>query len=210
MRLATYAVLFIALLLTADLAQAQRAASPRGEAATQIGGEFDGRRYTGGQWIVVDYSRPILRGRTNIFGEGDSYGEAVNGGAPVWRAGANKSTRFMTETDLMFGDQTLPAGEYSLFIDLEGEDDWTLIFSNHAAKDNFRDEGDGLWGSYNYTEDKDVLRVPMTVQMHPTSFDQLTYAFIDMTQQGGTLALMWENTMATVDFMAASGMMDDM
>ena len=145
MRSVTFVGLFIVLLIGADIAHAQRTASPRGEAATEIGGEYEGRRYTGGKWVSVDYGRPILRGRTGIFGEGDAYGQTANAGAPLWRAGANKSTRFMTEADLTFGDHTLPAGEYSLFIDLK-TDGWTLIFSNHTAKDNFRDSGDGLWG----------------------------------------------------------------
>ena len=202
MRSVTLVGLFIVLLIGADMAYAQRPASPRGEASTQIGGEYEERRYENGKWIVVDYSRPILRGRTNIFGKGDTYGEMLNAGAPVWRAGANKSTRFMTEGDLTFGGQTLPAGEYSMFVDLKA-DGWTLIFSNHAAKDNFRDAGDGLWGSYNYTDDKDVLRVPMAVSEHTDSFDQLTISFVNMSKMAGTLAIMWETTMATVDFTLA-------
>ncbi len=108
----------------------------------------------------------------------------------------------MTEADLTFDGHRLPAGEYSLFIALKA-DGWTLIFSNHTAKDNFRDSGDGLWGAYQYTDDKDVLRVPMTVSEHSTSFDQLTYSFVNMTKTGGTLALVWETMMATVDFSLA-------
>ena len=38
---------------------------------------------------------------------------------PVWRAGANVSTRLKTEVPLTFGGKTVPPGEYSLFIDLE-------------------------------------------------------------------------------------------
>lgn len=202
MRLVTLGLLFIALLSGAGVVQAQRSASPRGEASTQIGGDYEGRRYSGGKWIVVDYGRPILRGRTGIFGEGDAYGDRVRASAPVWRLGANKSTRFMTEADLAFGKSTLPAGEYSLFVDLKPTA-WTLIFSNHAAKDNFRDEGGGLWGSYNYTADKDVLRVPMKVEEHSMSVDQLTIGFLNMTKTGGTLAITWEKTIATADFSLA-------
>ena len=46
--------------------------SPAGQAAIQVGGTWTkdakGQRYSGGKWIVVDYSRPLLRGRTSIFG----------------------------------------------------------------------------------------------------------------------------------------------
>lgn len=188
---------FIVLLFAAvaliglDTACAQnRAASPRGEAATQIGNA----------WITVDYGRPILRGRQGIFGSGESYGQKLNAGAPVWRVGANKSTRLTTEADLMFGDKKLPAGEYSVFVELNNSQSWTLIFSNHAAKDSGRGAGDGLWGSYNYTSDKDVIRVPMTVTPIDISVDQFTIGFFDVSSSGGSLGMYWDNTMASASF----------
>ncbi len=199
MRSLNFLALCAAFLAGAGAAAAQRTASPRGEAAVQLGGEYEGRRYVGGKWIAVDYGRPILRGRSDIFGASDSYGKSANAGAPVWRAGANKSTRFMTEADLMFGDKVLPAGEYSMFVDLK-EDNWTLIFSTHAAKDSFRAPGDGLWGAYEYTADKDVLRVGMDVGSLPVSYEQFTIAFVNMTKRGGKLTLIWEKTVAEAAF----------
>ena len=93
------AVLFI---LPTSLEGQARLPSPRGEATTQVGGAYnsDGG-YEGGFWIVVDYGRPILRGRENMFGSGDSYGDRFLLGAPIWRIGANLTTRFHTGTDLM-------------------------------------------------------------------------------------------------------------
>ena len=50
--------------------------SPRGSAEIQVLGNYDEKgRYNGGQWITVDYGRPIMRGRTNIFGTGADYGK---------------------------------------------------------------------------------------------------------------------------------------
>ena len=187
------------LAITASVAQAQRPASPRGEAAIQVGGEYQERRYVGGKWIAVDYGRPILRGRTGIFGAGEAYGTAVNAGAPVWRAGANKSTRLMTELDLKFGDKVLPTGEYSVFVELK-EGEWTLILSTHAAKDGFREPGEGLWGAYNYTPDKDVVRVKMELGELPMSHEQFTISFTDMTDSGGNLSMLWDKTVATAAF----------
>lgn len=187
------------LTIAASFSQAQRSASPRGEAAVQVGGEYQERRYVGGKWIAVDYGRPILRGRSGIFGAGDSYGKSVNAGAPVWRAGANKSTRLMTELDLSFGDQVLPAGEYSVFVELK-EGDWTLILSTHAAKDGFREPGEGLWGAYNYTPDKDVVRVKMELSELGVSHEQFTISFTDITDSGGNLSMLWDKTGATAAF----------
>jgi len=194
---------FAALLLMAlpSTVQAQdRPASPRGEVSTQVGGAYGDDGYEGGKWVVIDYGRPILRGRSGMFGEGSNYGEAVKSGAPVWRAGANQSTMLTTETDLMFGNAHLPAGEYTLFIEPDA-DKWTLIISNHKAQAVYQ-EGDGIWGAYGYDESKDVLRAEMTLSEAPFSFDQLTFSFVNMTQMGGTLAVMWENELATIDFMA--------
>ena len=181
-----------------------RLPSPRGEATTQVGGAYNAEgQYEGGWWIVVDYGRPILRGRENMFGSGDTYGDAFLLGAPNWRIGANLSTRFHAGTDLMFGNQRLPAGEYSIFAELE-EDAWTLIFSNWGVKQTFQEANpNALWGSYGYTDEHDVLRTTMSVQTIARSADQLIIAFTNMTQQGGDFTIWWDDQLATVPFSVA-------
>jgi hypothetical protein len=203
----------IALALVAStglvVAQQQRPASPPGSAATVVGGKYvkteRGQRYEGGKWIEITYSRPILRGRTGVFGTGAEYGTTLNAGAPVWRAGADVSTRLKTEVPLEIGGKPVPAGEYSLFIDLKSEKDWTLIVSSHAAQQKFDPKDKtALWGAYNYTPDKDVTRAPMKVETIPFSVDQLTWAFTDVSNSGGTIRLWWENMMASVPFKVAT------
>ena len=44
----------------------------------------------------------------------------------------------------------------------------------------------------------------MKVTTSPTSMEQFTIFFADMTQTGGTLAMWWEKTMATVAFTVGS------
>ena len=179
-----------------------RRASPRGEAATQVGGGYDAEGGYNGSWVVVTYGRPILRGR-DLFGSGAEYGQQFLRGAPLWRVGADQSTRFMTEVDLMFGGERLPAGEYSVFAELS-EDEWTLVFSNWGAKESFREENDdALWGAYGYTPDRDVLRTTMDVDTIMMSADQLTISFVDMAQEGGVLSIWWDDQVATVAFEVA-------
>jgi hypothetical protein len=190
------------------LAQEQKPASPAGNAAAQVLGKYvkgaRGESYQGGKWIEVTYGRPILRGRQNIFGIGADYGKTVNGGAPVWRAGANQTTRLKTEVPLIFEGKTLPVGEYSVFVDLK-EKAWTLIFSSWPAQEKYDPNNKAaLWGSYGYTPDKDILRVPMTLGSLQFSVDQFTISFIDMTADGGKLAMMWDKTMASVPFKAGN------
>jgi hypothetical protein len=204
------AVVAIAALVAGSLAQTpvRKPASPAGTAATQIGGKYvevqGGQRYQDGKWIEVTYSRPIKRGRQNLFGAGADYGKKVSDGSPVWRAGANQTTRLKTEVPLVFDGKTLPAGEYSVFVELK-ENAWTLIFSNWPAQEKYDPKNkEALWGSFGYTPDKDVLRAAMKVETLPFSMDQFTIAFIDMAVDGGKLAMMWDKTMATASFKSGS------
>jgi len=166
-------------------------------------------RYVDGKWLEITYGRPALRGR-DVFGSGATYGKALIdlplgnfGPPPVWRAGANVSTRLNTEAVLTFGDKKVPAGEYSLFIDVKGPQDWTLIVSSWPAQQRF-DQNDktALWGAYGYTPEKDVARVPMKVETTASSVEQLTWAFLDMTTDGGRIAISWGKTTASVAFKA--------
>jgi hypothetical protein len=186
------------------LAQGQKLPSPPGTAAVEVGGKYvntpDGPVYQGGKWIEVSYGRPIRRLRQNLFGTGADYGKALYAGAPVWRAGANQTTRLTTEVPLTFDGKVLPPGQYSVFVDLK-EKAWTLIFSSWPAQANYDPKNaKALWGAYGYTPDKDVLRTAMTLGTLPLSMDQFTIAFTDMSSTGGTLAMMWDRALATVPF----------
>src|SRR6266540_1205892 len=186
----------------------RRAASPPGTAATQVGGTWvspgsEERRYTGGKWIEITYSRPILRGRANIFGKGADYGKTVNAGAPVWRLGANQTTRLKTEVPLEIGGKRLEPGEYSLFVDLK-ESGWTLIVSTQPSQEKYDpSEKVKTWGSYNYDTKYDAARAPMNMTSTANSFDQFTIGFVNMTDKGGGIAMAWEKTGAVVPFTVA-------
>jgi hypothetical protein len=190
-------------------AQDKKPLSPAGTAATMVGGTWtapdkDGERtYSGGKWIDVTYSRPILRGRTDVFGKGADYGKTVNGGAPVWRAGANQTTKLTTEVPLMIGGKKLGPGSYDIFVALK-EGAWTLILSTQPTQEKYDPKDKSkIWGSYDYDPKFDVVRVPMTMVTPAVSIEQFTIAFVDMTEAGGKLALAWEKTAGVVPFTLA-------
>ena len=180
-------------------AQTRRIASPAGASATEVGGRYDEREgYVGGKWLEVRYGRPIKRGR-DLFGPAD-HADVLNDGAPVWRAGANVSTRLNIDVPIILGGRTIPAGEYSLFIDLQ-PGAWILIVSTWAAQTTYDVQNKAaLFGAYDYTPDKDLVRVPMTRETLPYSFDQLSWQFLDVTDKGGQLALLWDRQIARVSF----------
>ena len=193
-----------AALVQAQVPDVKLPSSPRGTAAIQVGGTWSGtgddRRYTGGSWITVDYGRPILRGRENIFGKGADYGKAVNPDAPLWRAGANDTTRLTTQVPLELGGKTIPAGEYNVFVDLK-EKAWTLVLSTQPRQPKY-DPNDKvlLYGAYNYDPKFDTLRAPMRLSTSTTSMEQFTIGFADVKPDRGVLYMAWDRTIGSIDF----------
>jgi hypothetical protein len=178
--------------------------SPAGQAAIQVGGKWDktpegGQTYRDGKWIVVDYGRPLLRGRKEIFGSGADYGKFVNAGAPVWRAGANNTTRLTTQVPLQIGGKTIAPGVYNLFVDLK-PGNWTLVLSTQPVQEQF-DPNDKvrLSGATNYDAKFDVIRAPMAVRTGDVSVEQFTIGFSNVSDTRATLSMAWDRTLATID-----------
>jgi hypothetical protein len=172
-------------------AQQRRPASPDGTSATQVNG----------RWLEIVYGRPILRGRTNIFGTGADYGKTLFDGGTVWRAGANVSTRLRTEVALEIGGKRVAPDEYVMVIDLKGPADWTFVLTKQPYTVTFDPNNTKeLYGAYNYRPDFDVTRAPMKTETLPYSVDQLTWVFTDVSPSGGTMRIAWERVMASVPF----------
>lgn len=179
--------------------------SPRGTAQVQVGGAWTktqdgGQRYEGGKWISIDYGRPILRGRQNIFGSGAEYGKAISDGGPVWRAGANETTRLTTQATLEMGGRSIGPGVYNVFVELK-EGSWTLVLSNQPVQPKY-DPNDkvNLYGVYNYNPKFDVVRVPMTLMGSTVSVEQFTIGFVNMAEGRGSIAMWWDKAFAVADF----------
>ena len=216
MKLTSLAAVALAFAMTVTLSAQQppaRPLSPDGIASVQVLGEWQkaatetyamvgSGRYTGGKWIDILYGRPLLRGREAFTGTGANFGKAAYGpDAPVWRAGANISTRLRSEVPLVIGGTTVPAGEYTMFIEFKGPTDWTFIVSRWPAQLKYDvTNKEALYGAFFYTPDKDVLRAPMKVDALPIKYEQLTWEFVDMTPTAGRMAIMWDRTMASVPF----------
>jgi opacity protein-like surface antigen len=182
--------------------------SPGGQAAVQLGGRWEktaqGERYRDGKWLVVAYGRPLLRGRTGIFGSGADYGKRVSPDAPIWRMGANDTTTLTTQAALQIGSGTLQPGVYNLFADLTATG-WTLVVNTQPRQPKY-DPNDKvlLYGSYNYDSKADVLRAPMTVRTVADSVEQLTIGFVNVTDTSATLTVAWDKTVASIDLKLAT------
>jgi hypothetical protein len=183
-------------------------ASPAGQAAIQLGGSWTktaqgGQRYTNGKWLTVEYSRPLLRGRPNIFGSGADYGTVVKAGAPVWRAGANDTTRLTTQAPLVIGGKSIQPGVYNVFVDLK-PGAWELVLNTQPVQAKYDpDDTVNLYGAYNYDAKADILRAPMTVTTGTDTVEQFTIGFVNVSDSGATLTMAWDKTVATIDLKLA-------
>ena len=168
-RLFILAGIAIAALAVLVLAQG-KPASPPGEATF---------KFDDGKTVTIQYSRPSMRGR-KIFGGLVPYGE-------VWRTGANAATSLKTDTALMIGNASVPAGSYTLY-SLPTATSWKLIINKQT----------GQWGT-EYNQAQDLARVDMKVGQRSSPLEEFTISFDKTGGSSATLKLEWDTTIASVD-----------
>ena len=100
----------------------------------------------------ITYSSPGVKGREGKIFTKDGL-ISHNPHYPVWRAGANAATTLETDGDLMIGDLHVPAGKYTLFVDISDPDQWTLIVNKKT----------GEWGlAYDGSQDLGKTKMQMS------------------------------------------------
>jgi len=139
----------------------------------------------GGKSVSIQYSAPSVRGR-RIFGDGGLLSRDPT--YPIWRAGANASTTFKTEGALDVGGLNVPAGNYSLYVNVKDPDQWELVVSKAT----------GQWGLTYPGPSSDVGRVKMAMSKPPALVETLKYTITDKGGGAGELRLEWEHHAATV------------
>lgn len=160
------AILFSMLIFVFGIYVFSQAALPRESQRQEIA------QTVGDTKISIVYHRPNVKGR-KIWDGLVPYGK-------VWRAGANEATLFEVSKDVTVNGKPLPAGKYSFHI-IPAATDWTLIFSKDA----------GQWGSFQYNEKDDALRVTSKAQKSDFH-ESLAYAFNDPKPNEVNVVLNWE------------------
>lgn len=129
------------------------------------------QKLPGGATILIDYSQPLLKGRTI-----GTDVEPMEG--KIWRTGANEATIFETDKDVTIDGAKLPAGKYAFFTLFNGKD-VTLIFNKKWDQ----------WGAFDYKETDDQLRVKTQYQdLNPPS-EKMTFTI----SPEGEVNLLWGN-----------------
>ncbi|HEU4477704.1 MAG TPA: DUF2911 domain-containing protein [Pyrinomonadaceae bacterium] len=175
---------------TAVLAQAPAVRTPRPSQKASV------MQTIGVTDVTITYSRPGVKGR-KIWG--DPPPELAAGTATldnqntrpkdmvivpyghVWRTGANEATQFEVTDEVLINGQKLPAGSYSLHT-IPGKDEWTIVFNGTANQ----------WGSFNYDEKKDTLRVKAKPEWLTENQEWLMYSFDPVTDNSARVNIRWE------------------
>jgi len=132
--------------------------------------------------VVVEYSRPSMRGRT-IFGDLVPYDA-------LWRTGANKNTTVTFSDDVVVEGKELKAGTYAIFT-RPSEAVWEVIFYSDSEN----------WGT---PKEWDASKVAATVKVEvypmPVPIETFTMTIDDLHNNGGSLGIMWEKVYVGVKF----------
>jgi hypothetical protein len=144
----------------------------------------------GGKSITINYSSPRVNGRAGkIFGKDGIIAKGDASTYPVWRAGANEATALKTDGELMIGDLKVPAGIYTLWVDISDPDQWVLVINKQT----------GQWGR-TYDKTQDLGRVAMKMKKPETTIEELKYTITAEGKNKGELTLGWENHSGSVKF----------
>ena len=161
----------VLLLCAPDTGDAQIRASELGT-ITQV---IDGTK------LSVTYSRPRMRGRMKLFGTPAArWGE-------VWTPGANFATVLELSKDVTINGAPVPKGKYSVWMVLREQGDWTTVL-------------DPNWHIYHMNPPDSISRqVRVRTPVSEAPFvDVLTWSMPELSAGGGTLAMQWGTTRATL------------
>jgi hypothetical protein len=140
-------------------------------------------------WII--YHAPSVKGR-KVFGAP----EALQPENTVWRLGADWATFLHTDADLDLNGLAVPAGEYTLYMDLD-KGKWQLIVNKQVGQWGIKRDG-----STTMDESKNVGKTALTMAKPGSLVETLK---IDLSSAGGNkgkLNIAWENVGASLNFTA--------
>ena len=123
--------------------------------------------------FLVDYSRPLMRGRT-LLGDVVPYDH-------VWRTGANAATQFITSAAIKLAGMQVPAGMYTL---------WTLPHRNEV--DLIVNKQTGQWGT-GYNGAYNLGTAKFTTETPGTHVEEFTISIVPQDAKHGTLVMEWGN-----------------
>ncbi|MDI1255806.1 MAG: DUF2911 domain-containing protein [Flavobacterium sp.] len=132
--------------------------------------------------VIVDYSRPVMKGRT-IFGDLVPFGK-------LWRTGANANTTISFSEDVVIDGKTLKKGKYALYTTPKA-DNWEVVFYTDTNN----------WGTPDTWDDAKVaLKTNAKPENLTRAIESFTIAVNNFDNNFGYLEISWEKTLVAVKF----------
>jgi len=125
-----------------------------------------------GTTITVDYARPRIRDRRQIYGKVVTWGE-------IWTPGANWATTLETDKNITVNGHLLTKGKYSVWMEVQPKE-WTVIFDPKSK----------LFHMNPPKPDSSQLRFVVTPEKVDGP-DVLTWSVPELNPSGMTLAMAW-------------------
>lgn len=127
-----------------------------------------------GTKITVDYSRPVARGRTGLFGK------SVRLHNHTWTPGANMATTLRVSKDVTIEKVAVPKGRYSMWIVL-AEGPWELVLDPDTMRFHTQPP----------RRRAGQVRIPLARERRPF-LEVLTFSFPEVRATGTTLIMHWD------------------
>lgn len=169
MKKKSFLILLTLIIVTSSFAQLKSPnASPRSNISQIIGLVS----------VNLDYSRPSKKSR-EIFGGLVPYNK-------IWRTGANNPTTISFSDYVKINNQLISAGEYHLYsVPTESTLDLVIYEKTDA------------WGSLpTFDKSKVIARVSSDFIDLPNTVETFTISFENISNNGSTLNIMWDNKLA--------------
>ena len=144
----------------------------KGGSVKQLSVRDTTRATIGAATFMVDYGRPLARGRSLL-------GDVLRYGA-VWRTGANAATQFSTSAHIKIGTLDVPAGMYTL---------WSVPRQDGSA-DLIVNKQTGQWGT-EYNAALNLGRTALKTETAPASVEEFKISIVPADAKHGTLVLEW-------------------
>jgi hypothetical protein len=129
--------------------------------------------------MKIKFSRPSMRGR-KIMGNLVNYGD-------IWRTGANSNTKITVSDDVMFGENKLSAGTYSI-LTRPGKKIWEVFFYTEDWS------LPKVWDS-----EKIALRLEIPLK-NTNQVETFSIWIGDISNDSASLNLAWENSRIEMPF----------
>ena len=164
-------ILLLAGLALPAAAAAQVRASERGATVQTIDGTT----------ITIDYSRPVARGRPELFGGIIHWGD-------VWTPGANWATTLEADRTIRLNGNEIPAGKYSVWM-VPGQEEWTVILHRDVRLFHTDPPED---------QTGEILRFPVRPEQGP-HMETLSFYFPVIGRNEAKLRMHWGTTIVPMD-----------